>query len=160
MNDPQVLVTSVDNPTGVWIDLTECCDSEEFDEKVLKELCASNYVVSDSHDIPKCFIKNGSLDPEVFRYARYSESDRTIVFAYSKISTDPSTYILKNAFDQWVATHASPSDFAREQVKHLPIIAAVLPYLSDCIDYDKLAAKFEQDHIFVEITSKTYVFLK
>lgn len=159
MNDPQVLVTSVANPTGVWIDLTECCDSEDFDEKVL-EVCAKNYTISDSNDVPKCFIKNGTLDPEVFRYAQMFEVDRTTVFAYSTISTDIAQFIIENALTAWSATFDSRADFARDKVKRLPIINGLIHGLSDCIDYDKLATKLEDQYIFVEITSKTYVFLK
>lgn len=159
MNDPQVLVTSYKNSTGEWIDLTECSDQEAFADLVMSTLGLDvEYTISDSADLPKCFIKNGKLEPEAFEFAQMLEVDRTTVFAYSTVSTDTAQFIVRNALTVWRCTTGSREEFAQSFVANqgynIPLI------VRDCIDFERLVKKLAEDYDFVDIASKTYVFHK
>lgn len=159
MNDPQVLVTNSANPTGVWIDLTECRNEEEFNSKCQVELgLPLNYEIHDSADLPLCFIRDHELFSEAFEFAQKDEEDRTVIFAYSTISTDIAHYIERNALAAWRYTSGSREEFAQAFVANQGF--NIPPLIRDCIAYEKLVKKLEDDYIFVDIASKTYVFIK
>lgn len=158
MNDPQVLVTNKANPTGVWIDLTECRDEEAFYDLVIEGIGTyPDYIVSESDDVPKCYIQDGKLHPYAFEFAQRDEEQRTIVFAYSTISTDIANWLIPNALKAWENTVNSRAELAKTYVEQ---VTSLEPRILDCIDYDKLASKLEEFYDFVDIASKTYVFNK
>jgi hypothetical protein len=159
MNDPQVLVTSKANPTGVWIDLVQCCNAEDFKAEVASVLNTEteDYVISDSTDVPKCFIKNGVLSAEAFDYAKEHEHDRTVIFAYSTISTDIDQYLARNALGALRSVNSDRQVFAKSWVR-LSFDLADIIY--DSLDWEAMAKKLEDQYIFVDIASKTYVFHK
>lgn len=159
MNDPQILVTNSANPTGVWIDLTECSTLQEFEALADEQLNTEtlDIIVSDSADVPKCFIKNGMLSPEAIDFAQKDEEQRTIIFAYSTISTDIDQYLAQNAENAFWGTAENREEFAKGWTQAGFDLADVI---YDSLDWTKLATKLEDLFIFVDIASKTYVFNK
>lgn len=161
MSDPQVLVTNKANPTGAWIDLVQCCTQENFDAEVISQLNiqyddTEGFTISDSSDLPKCYIEKGKLHPYAFEFAQMHEQDRTIIFAYSTISTDIANFLYQNALQAYQGVEPDREAFA---ANHLSMYN-IPQYIKDCVDLEKFVKHLEDEYIFVDIASKTYVFTK